>query len=79
MPVLPRNRHTGINMDAEAANLIEQQQAYQASARVLATARELFGTLIRVFEVGYYDISTRLSVNRPLQFSRITSNSAGTG
>ena len=40
--------YTGVNMDTEAANLIEQQQAYQASARVLATARELFDTLIQV-------------------------------
>ena len=39
--------YTGVNMDTEAANLIEQQQAYQASARVLATARELFDTLIQ--------------------------------
>ena len=39
--------YTGVNLDTEAANLIEQQQAYQASARVLATARELFDTLIR--------------------------------
>ena len=40
--------YTGVNLDTEAANLIEQQQAYQASARVLATARELFDTLIQV-------------------------------
>ena len=39
--------YTGVNLDTEAANLIEQQQAYQASARVLATARELFDTLIK--------------------------------
>ena len=39
--------YTGVNLDTEAANLIEQQQAYQASARVLATARELFDTLLR--------------------------------
>ena len=45
MPVLA---YTGVNMDTEAANLIEQQQAYQASARVLATAREL---LIRLFRL----------------------------
>ena len=38
---------TGVNLDTEAANLIEQQQAYQASARILATARELFDTLIQ--------------------------------
>jgi len=38
---------TGVNLDTEAANLIEQQQAYQASARVLSTARELFDTLLQ--------------------------------
>ena len=38
--------YSGISLDTEAARLIEQQQAYQASARVLQTARELFDTLI---------------------------------
>ena len=37
---------SGVNMDDEAAQLIEYQQAYQASARVLQTARELFDSLI---------------------------------
>ena len=37
---------SGVNMDDEAAQLIEYQQAYQASARVLQTARDLFDTLI---------------------------------
>ena len=37
---------SGVNLDEEAANLIEQQQAYQASARILSTARELFDTLL---------------------------------
>ena len=41
------SEYTGVNLDTEAANLIEQQQAYQASARILATARELFDTLIQ--------------------------------
>ena len=39
---------SGVNLDSEAAALIEFQQAYQASARVLSTARELFQTLIDV-------------------------------
>lgn len=39
--------YSGVNLDAEASNLIEQQQAYQASARILTTARELFQTLIQ--------------------------------
>jgi flagellar hook-associated protein 1 FlgK len=39
--------YSGVNLDTEAALLIEQQQAYQASARVLSTARDLFETLIQ--------------------------------
>jgi flagellar hook-associated protein 1 FlgK len=38
---------SGVNLDMEAAALLEYQQAYQASARVLTTARELFETLIQ--------------------------------
>ena len=37
---------SGVNLDTEAAALLEFQQAYQASARILQTARELFRTLI---------------------------------
>ncbi len=40
--------YSGVNLDTEAANLIQQQQAYQASARILSTARELFETLLQV-------------------------------
>ena len=40
--------YSGVNLDTEAANLIQQQQAYQASARILSTARELFDTLLQV-------------------------------
>jgi flagellar hook-associated protein 1 FlgK len=39
--------YSGVNLDTEASKLIEFQQAYQASARILQTARELFDTLIR--------------------------------
>ena len=39
--------YSGVNLDVEAANLIEQQQAYQASARILSTAREIFDTLLQ--------------------------------
>ena len=39
---------SGVNLDSEAAALIEFQQAYQASARILTTARELFQTLMDV-------------------------------
>ena len=37
---------SGVSLDAEAANLIQQQQSYQASARILSTAREIFQTLL---------------------------------
>jgi flagellar hook-associated protein 1 FlgK len=39
---------SGVNLDSQAAALIEFQQAYQASSRILQTARELFQTLIDV-------------------------------
>ena len=38
----------GVSLDDEAAHLLEFQQAYQASARLLQTARELFQSLIEV-------------------------------
>ena len=43
-----QSEFAGVNLDEEAANLMEFQQAYQASARILQTARELFQTLIEV-------------------------------
>jgi len=39
--------YSGVNLDSEASRLLEQQQAYQASARILSTARELFQTLMQ--------------------------------
>ena len=39
---------SGVNLDEEAASLLEFQQAYQASARILTTARELFQSLMDV-------------------------------
>jgi flagellar hook-associated protein FlgK len=38
--------HSGVNLDTEASKLIEYQQAYQASARILQTAREIFQELL---------------------------------
>jgi flagellar hook-associated protein 1 FlgK len=35
-------------MDEEAAKLITQQQAYQAAARILQTAKEMFDTLMQI-------------------------------
>ena len=39
---------SGVSMDQEASSLIQFQQAYQANARILQTARELFDSLLAV-------------------------------
>lgn len=39
---------SGVNLDEEAAKLIQYQQAYQASAKVLETATTLFDTLLSI-------------------------------
>jgi flagellar hook-associated protein 1 FlgK len=36
----------GVNLDEEAANLVRYQQAYQAAARVIAVANQLFDSLL---------------------------------
>ncbi|MCG9755934.1 flagellar hook-associated protein FlgK [Shewanella insulae] len=36
---------SGVNLDEEAANLMRFQQSYQASARIMTTATEIFDTL----------------------------------
>ncbi|WP_299791368.1 flagellar hook-associated protein FlgK [uncultured Shewanella sp.] len=36
---------SGVNIDEEAANLLRFQQAYQASARIMTTASDIFDTL----------------------------------
>ncbi|MCG9697165.1 flagellar hook-associated protein FlgK [Shewanella sp. Isolate11] len=36
---------SGVNLDEEAANLLRFQQSYQASARIMTTASEIFDTL----------------------------------
>ena len=36
---------SGVNLDEEAANLLKFQQAYQASARIMTTAQQIFDTL----------------------------------
>ena len=43
-----QSEFAGVNLDEEAARLLEFQQAYQASARILQTAKELFQSLIEV-------------------------------
>ncbi|MBV1915497.1 MAG: flagellar hook-associated protein FlgK [Pseudomonadales bacterium] len=41
-----RESISGVNLDEEAAKLIEYEQMYQASARVISVARSLFETLM---------------------------------
>ena len=41
-----RDEVSGVNLDEEAANLLELQQSYEASARVISIAREIFDTLL---------------------------------
>ncbi|MBP7203643.1 MAG: flagellar hook-associated protein FlgK [Propionivibrio sp.] len=43
-----RNALSGVNLDEEAANLLSYQQAYQASAKMLQVASELFDTLLSI-------------------------------
>ncbi len=43
-----RESVSGVSLDEEAANLIRFQQAYQAAARLIRTAEELFETLIQM-------------------------------
>lgn len=38
---------TGVNLDEEAAQLMQFQQSYQAAAKVLSTAQQVFDTLLR--------------------------------
>ena len=42
-----RSSISGVDLDTEAARLLEQQQAYQALAKVLSTAKEMVDTLLR--------------------------------
>jgi flagellar hook-associated protein 1 FlgK len=44
-----RDSVSAVNLDEEAANLIQFQQYYQASAQIIQTARSLFDTLINAF------------------------------
>jgi flagellar hook-associated protein 1 FlgK len=44
---LRRSAVSGVNLDEEAARLIQAQQAYQASAKVLQVAQSIFDTLLQ--------------------------------
>jgi len=41
-----RDSYSGVNLDEEAADLLKYQQAYQASARVISAADEMFNALL---------------------------------
>lgn len=43
-----RERYSGVSLDEEAANLIRYQQAYEASAKVMKTAEEMFQTVLNI-------------------------------
>ena len=43
-----RERLSGVNLDEETANLIRFQQAYQASAKVMQTADDMFKTVLNI-------------------------------
>ncbi|HNC70367.1 MAG TPA: flagellar basal body rod C-terminal domain-containing protein, partial [Pseudomonadales bacterium] len=40
---------SGVNLDEEAANLIRFEQAYNASAQVIAVARQVMDALFAAF------------------------------
>lgn len=44
-----RANQSGVNLDEEAARLLQFQQAYQASAKYLQTVQSVFDTLVRTF------------------------------
>ena len=44
---LARDNLSGVNLDEEAANLIQFQQSYQAAAKVLQIAQQVFDTLLQ--------------------------------
>ena len=39
---------TGVNLDEEAARLIQFQQSYQAAAKVLQVAQSVFDTMLQI-------------------------------
>lgn len=43
-----REEESGVNLDEEAANLMRFQQAYQASAQLITSTKQIFDTLIRI-------------------------------
>lgn len=47
--LLSRDSLSGVNLDEEAANIMHFQQLYQANAKVITTADQLFKTLMNMF------------------------------
>lgn len=43
---------SGVNLDEEAANLVNYQQAYQASAQVISTAQTIFASLLTAIQTA---------------------------
>jgi flagellar hook-associated protein 1 FlgK len=43
-----KERVTGVSIDEEAGNLIRFQHAYEASAKVMKTAEEMFDTIMSI-------------------------------
>lgn len=43
-----RERISGVSIDEEAANLVKFQQAFDASAKVMQTANDMFDTVLRI-------------------------------
>ena len=43
-----RERISGVSLDEEAANLIRFQQSYEASAKIMSTAEEMFDTVLGI-------------------------------
>lgn len=44
-----RESVSGVNLDQEAGKLIQYQTAYNASAKVITVAQDLFNTLLQTF------------------------------
>ena len=42
-----QRRKSGVNLDEEAARLIQYQQSYQAAAKMLQVAQSVFDTLLQ--------------------------------
>ena len=44
-----RDSASGVNLDEEAARLLQFQQSYQAAARILQTAQSVFDSLMQEY------------------------------